>query len=308
MNNVGEGASVSVIIPTYNRASVLAKVLPSYLQFDCVCQILVIDDGSRDGTAEIGESYEGLDARVQFIRHPRNLGRIVARNTGIGFADGDLVLFSEDDLALSPDSLDVLVVHMEQNEADIISGRRIWMRIGETKEAALTRANSRRLPVVNRRLLEHHSHAVTHTDIVAPLVDATMLVRREVVKKVQWANCYPGNAWREESDFQLAAQQLGFKVVFCPHAHFYHYDRAMAGRGHSRLKSDLVYLHWIYRNNLTFLRRHHDFLRHEIPEALILDSPFLTNLVYSTYRTALLTQTEVRRAILSRRQKTEGSR
>jgi GT2 family glycosyltransferase len=193
---------------------------------------------------------------------------------------------------------------MQQSGADIIAGRRIWMRIGESQEQALARADSQRWPVVNTRLMEHYSHAVTPDDVAAPLVNATMLMRREVLETVQFANCYPGNAWREESDFQLSAQAQGFKVAFCPHALFFHYDRAIAGRGSNRLRSDLRYLYWIYRNNLTFLRRHRDYLRRELPEALILNSPTLTNLVYILYRGALLAQTEIRRAVLSRRQRT----
>jgi glycosyltransferase involved in cell wall biosynthesis len=296
--------SVSVIIPTYNRADILAKVLPSYLQFEEVSEVLVVDDGSRDRTAEVVTGFAARDARVKLLQHPANRGMTFARNTGIENATGDLVLFSEDDLALAPGSLSTLAEHMAATGANIIAGRRIWMRIGESEERALARANSRRWPVVNRRLLEHYSHAMTPDDVPASLVNATMLVRREVLAQVQFANCYLGNAWREESDFQLTAQERGFKVVFCPHAIFYHYDRAIAGRGRNRLKSDLVYLYWIYRNNLTFLRRHREYLRREMPEALLLGSPLLTNLVYIVYRSALLTQTEVRRAVLSRRYNT----
>lgn len=293
--------TISVIVPTYNRAEQLAKVLPSYLQFPEVGEVLVVNDGSRDRTAEVVTAFAASDQRVRLLQHAENRGMTFARNTGIENATGDLVLFSEDDLALAPSSLDTLADHMRKTGADIIAGRRIWMRIGETEEAALARANSRHWPVVNRRLLEQNSHAVTADDIEAPLVNATMLVRREVLQKVQFASCYPGNAWREESDFQVTAQELGFRQFFCPHSLSYHYDRAIAGRGRNRLKSDLVYLYWMYRNNLTFLRRHRDYLRREIPEALFLGSPMLTNLGYILYRGGLLTQTELRRAVLSRR-------
>lgn len=296
--------SISVIIPTYNRADMLAKVLPSYLQFKEVGEVLVVDDGSRDRTAEVVAGFAACDARVKLLQHPANRGMTFARNTGIENATADLVLFSEDDLALAPGSLSTLVEHMAATSADIVAGRRIWMRIGESEEQALARANGRRWPVFNKLLLEHYSHAITTDDIPTPLVNATMLVRRQVLAQVQFANCYPGNAWREESDFQLTAQEHGFKVVFCPHALFFHYDRPIAGRGRNRLKSDLIYLYWIYRNNLTFLRRHREYLRREIPEALLLGSPLLTNLVYILYRGALLAQTEVRRAVLSRRYNT----
>lgn len=292
---------ISVIIPTYNRAEMLAQVLPSYQQFAVVGEVLVVDDGCTDRTAEMISGLAQADPRVKLLKHETNRGRTFARNTGIQSAQGDLVMFSEDDLALAPGSLDVLVGHMQQSSADIIAGRRIWMRIGESKEQALARADSRRWPVVNTRLMEHYSHAVTPDDVAAPLVNATMLVRREVLETVQFANCYPGNAWREESDFQLTAQEQGFTAVFCPHALFFHYDRAIAGRGSSRLKSDIRYLYWMYRNNITFLRRHQSYLEQNIPEALLFNSPVLTSTLYMGYRTALLAQTELRRVWRSRK-------
>ncbi|OQA20036.1 MAG: GalNAc(5)-diNAcBac-PP-undecaprenol beta-1,3-glucosyltransferase [Chloroflexi bacterium ADurb.Bin360] len=299
--------TVTVIIPTYNRAGMLAKVLPSYLQFPLMQEVLVIDDGSTDDTSEIVREFASSDSRIRLIQQPRNLGRILARNTGIEQATGELLLMSEDDLALAPGSLDVLLAHMRASNADIIAGRRIWMRIGETEEAALARANGRRWSVVNRRLLEHHSHAIVETDVPAPLVDATMLVRREVLEKVRYADCYPGNAWREESDFQLTALENGYKIVFCPHTLFFHYDRSMAGRGRNRFKADLVYLYWMYRNNLTFLRRHQGYLSQHIPESLILNNPHITNLIYIVYRAALLAQTEIRRAWLTHKHRDPSS-
>lgn len=287
--------SISIIIPTFNRAKMLAQVLPSYLQSSIVGEVLVVDDGSQDQTVKVVEDFCCTDGRVRLLRHARNQGMTFARNTGIQYAQGDLIMFSEDDLALAPGSLEILAAHKKKNAAHIIAGRRIWMRMGETEKQALARANARHHPVINIRLMEHYSHAITPTDVETPLVNATMLVCREVLERVRFANCYPGNAWREESDFQLTAQEIGFKVVFCPHAYCYHYDRIKAGRGHNRLWSDLIYLYWIFRNNLTFLRRHRAYLQQTLPEALIMGSPLLTNMLYILYRSIWLARAEIRR-------------
>lgn len=292
---------ISVVMPTYNRAEMLAKVLPSYLQSPVVGEMLVVDDGSRDHTAQVVAAFATHDSRVKLIHHAANRGMTFARNTGISNATGDLVLFSEDDLALGAGSLTTLADHMTASGADIIAGRRIWMRLGESEAEALDRANKHRWPVVNARLMEHYSHAITLTDVESALVSATMLVRHQVLDKVRFADCYPGNAWREESDFQLTALEAGFRVFFCPHSVCYHYDRAAAGAGGNRLRSDLIYLYWIYKNNLTFLRRHRQYLKEHIPEALVFGSPLLASLVYLPYRTALLGFVEARRALHSRR-------
>lgn len=292
-------ASISVIIPTYNRASVLARVLPSYLASPSVGEILIIDDGCTDNTQAVVQTFAQQDTRVKLISHVVNQGMTFARNTGIQHACYPLALFSEDDLEIGQNSLEILLEHLNKTQADIIAGKRIWMRLGESYEQALARSGSIAWPVVNTRILEHYSHTQVPDDVESPLVNATMLVRSQVLDQVAFADCYPGNAWREESDFQLTALARGFKIVFCPHAIFYHHDRAIAGGGRNRVRNDLRYLYWIYRNNLTFLKRHRSFLQERYPESLLLGSPRLTNGVYIIYRAALLLQTEVRRAFLS---------
>lgn len=292
---------ISVVIPTYNRAEMLSRVLPSYLASESVSEVIVVNDGSSDKTELVVQQFSRADPRVILVQHSHNLGRTRARNTGIARARGRLLLMSEDDLAVTPGSIETLLSHMDETDADIIAGRRIWMRVGETESQALERANKRSWPVVNRRLLEHYAHAITPTDQEAFLVDSTMLVHRRVFDKVSYADCYRGNAWREESDFQVTAQKLGFKVVFCPHAVFFHYDRPMAGRGKNRFLADMVYLYWIFHNNLIFLRRHRLYIAEKMPSALILGSPLLAALVNLIYRGGLLAQTEFRRAWRSRK-------
>jgi GT2 family glycosyltransferase len=284
----------------------LAKVLPSYLESPEIGEILVVDDGSQDETGSVIERFREEDSRVRPIFHLENQGMTFARNTGIEHARCALVLFSEDDLEIDPPSLETLVRHMDESGADIMGGRRIWMRVGESRDEALARANRWRGPVVSTRLMEHYGHAVTESDVPSPLVDATMLVRREVIEQVRFADCYAGNAWREESDFQLTAQQQGFRVVFCPHSICYHHDRATAGRGGTRIRGNLKYLYWVFRNNLIFLRRHCDYLRRTHPEALALGSPLLSACLNLAYRSAWLLRVEVRRA-LSVRQPSDAS-
>ncbi len=87
---------VSVIIPTYNRAYVLREALESVLaQTYRDFEIVVVDDGSRDNTREIVESF-GCD-KVRYIRHERNRGCSAAYNTGITDSQGSLVAFCDSD-------------------------------------------------------------------------------------------------------------------------------------------------------------------------------------------------------------------
>jgi glycosyltransferase involved in cell wall biosynthesis len=286
---------ISVIIPSYNRADMLAKILPTYIATASIGEIIIVDDGSKDNTIEVVESFRQQDARIQLIVHPKNLGRTTARNHAIEQATGDLILNSEDDLLLPPGSLDALYEHMQLTNADLIAGRRIWMRFGETEAEALHRANAHLHPVMNRKLLDTDSQAITPTDVEIPLVNATMLVKREVFEKIHFQDCFAGNGWREDSDVQISALELGYKLIFCPHVIFFHLDRPQAGLGTNRFKSDLSYLYWIYRNDLTFLQRHKAYFKKEIPESLLFGSTRLSALRYVTRRSAWLLRSEVRR-------------
>jgi glycosyltransferase involved in cell wall biosynthesis len=70
--------SVSVIIPTYNRAEMLAQVLPSYLQFAVVGEVLIVDDGCTDGTADLVAGLAQVDPRIKALKHRVNQGMTYA--------------------------------------------------------------------------------------------------------------------------------------------------------------------------------------------------------------------------------------
>jgi glycosyltransferase involved in cell wall biosynthesis len=100
-------ASVSVVIPCYNYAQFLPTSVGSVLSQQGIdVHVLIIDDASTDGSAEVATKLELQDDRVKFVRHKKNRGHIATYNEGLlDWADGDYsVLLSADD-ALTPGSL-----------------------------------------------------------------------------------------------------------------------------------------------------------------------------------------------------------
>src|SRR5689334_18648366 len=94
--------SVSVIIPTYNRAAFIKQAIDSALnQTRVPDEIIVVDDGSTDNTAGILARY---DHPVRVIRQ-ENSGRSAARNLGIRESRGDLIVFLDSDDLLTPASI-----------------------------------------------------------------------------------------------------------------------------------------------------------------------------------------------------------
>lgn len=96
--------TVSVIIPTYNRAAVLPAAIDSVLaQTHDDFELLVVDDGSTDDTEAIVTGYD--DDRVRYVAHETNRGANAARNTGIDAADGRYVAFLDSDDRWAPTKL-----------------------------------------------------------------------------------------------------------------------------------------------------------------------------------------------------------
>ncbi len=90
--------SISVVVPIYNQAALLPVTLPGVLGQDHPAEIILVDDGSTDGSAAIIERLAAGRADVRLIRHGENRGRAAARNTGVVAATGEVVLFFDGDM------------------------------------------------------------------------------------------------------------------------------------------------------------------------------------------------------------------
>lgn len=93
---------VSVIVPIYNAAETLPTTLPSWLIQEHA-ELLLVDDGSTDGSQTLLQSMTIGHSSVRILRHAENRGRAAARNTGIAAATGDVLLFLDADMRPEPD-------------------------------------------------------------------------------------------------------------------------------------------------------------------------------------------------------------
>ncbi|MEN8133938.1 MAG: glycosyltransferase family A protein [Thermodesulfobacteriota bacterium] len=120
---------VSVIIPTYNRRDFLGKAIDSVLkQIYRNFELLIIDDGSTDGTDEFVASYGNA---VRYL-YQDNLGVAAARNTGIRAARHDLLAFLDSDDSFAPEKLEAQVAAMTARPEYLVSHTdEIWYRRGQ---------------------------------------------------------------------------------------------------------------------------------------------------------------------------------
>ena len=102
---------ISVIIPTYNRASLLPRALDSVLRQTWEdLEVIVVDDASRDDTPQVMAAC--TDPRVRYIRLEKNSGACVARNTGVAQARGEWIAFQDSDDLWLPEKLEKQMAYL----------------------------------------------------------------------------------------------------------------------------------------------------------------------------------------------------
>jgi glycosyltransferase involved in cell wall biosynthesis len=115
---VTEAVRVSVVIPAYNAEPYLGEALESlYAQTHVPQQVIVVDDGSTDGTAEVAARF----ARVELVQR-ENGGIGAARNTALGCVREGWVAFLDADDVWPPGSLHVRVTHVLETGTDVVFG------------------------------------------------------------------------------------------------------------------------------------------------------------------------------------------
>lgn len=240
-----------MVIPTYNRAAALRANLANLLAVEGILEIVVVDDGSSDDTAEVCRS--AADDRLRLVSHPVNRGVAAARNTGVEHSTGAWVLFGEDDCRFPLDYALVLRGVAERESADIVGAPllRVFQAGLDPAEVAAGTPRSSRAPTMD------DDSIFPVTTIATPFLPARVLVRRSVFDHVSYYDGYPGNAYREETDFFLQAARAGFRLMLTPDTYCYQLGKWAGGQHQS---SRLRYEYWALRNNWTFLRRHGSWL------------------------------------------------
>jgi glycosyltransferase involved in cell wall biosynthesis len=111
---------VSVVIPAYNEVQTIAEVLRRIISAQRDVEIVIVDDGSTDGTREVLRSRP--DVTVVF--HEQNAGKGAAIRTGLAYVSGDVVIVQDADLEYSPEDYPVLLAPILTGDADVVYGSR----------------------------------------------------------------------------------------------------------------------------------------------------------------------------------------
>jgi glycosyltransferase involved in cell wall biosynthesis len=118
------GMSLSVVMPVYNEKATVATILERVESTGLATEIILVDDGSTDGTREVLQESAPQHPTLKLLLHERNLGKGAAIQTGIKAATQDLVLIQDADLEYDPRDYPALLAPIQEGKAEVVFGSR----------------------------------------------------------------------------------------------------------------------------------------------------------------------------------------
>jgi glycosyltransferase involved in cell wall biosynthesis len=170
---VPEGFRLSVVIPVYNEIATLATLVERVRQCGLPTEIVLVDDGSTDGSRELLESWRN-EPGFKVILQPRNQGKGAALRAGFMAAAGDVVAIQDADLEYNPAELPRLAQPIVEGQADVVFGSRF-------------RGDNQRVlyfwHYVGNRMLTLLSNAFTNLNL-SDMETCYKLFRRDVIQQL----------------------------------------------------------------------------------------------------------------------------
>ncbi|HDD61033.1 MAG TPA: glycosyltransferase family 2 protein [Chloroflexi bacterium] len=124
---------LSVIIPIYNEIHTLEEIISRVKKTNLADEIILVDDGSIDGTRDLVENYKGQEGFV-VVMHEKNQGKGAAVRSGFEVAEGDIFLIQDADLEYDPREYPNLLKPIEEGLADVVYGSRF---LGASRRVAM---------------------------------------------------------------------------------------------------------------------------------------------------------------------------
>ena len=204
---------ITVVIPTYNRLAVLKKTL-MYIGNQSIgreqYQIIVVDDGSTDGTGEYLKTLNGID----YFINETNKGRAVTRNTGIYLAKSDFLLFLDDDIWADED---LIKNHIEKHKDNKVV-------VGAIYPAKEIKTNA-----INKYYNKHHLWCVKEMEKNRDnlpynfLKTANLSIDRDVLKNVGSFDERFYKYGCEDTELGMRLKKHGYNIIYNKNAIGYHY-------------------------------------------------------------------------------------
>ena len=196
---------LSVIIPVYNERRWLPDVLARVLAVDVDKQVVVVDDGSTDGTWEWLDAWRiGQPDWITVLRHPYNQGKTAAVRTGLARVSGDCVIIQDGDLEYDPGDYGRLLQPLAEGRCRVVYGSRFLGN--RPRMFFMQRLGNRVLTWLTNRL-----YGASLTDMET----CYKLIAREVMASI----AVESNGFDVEPELTAKVLRQGLKIVEVPIAY-----------------------------------------------------------------------------------------
>lgn len=244
---------LSVVLPTYNRGSVVVAFLESLLsQSYQDWELIVVDDASSDNTLSIISKYTSTDKRIRIHHLEMHEGLPAARNVGVALSNADLLFFGEDDITYcDPNSLEILI-ETYFNLKDKIKIGAIGPRINGNGGYNWINDITQIGPI--SRTIYHNFDYDPHQVKEVLTLHSCSLISKQAFRKVGGFDerLYLGTHAKEEVDFYFRLRKEGYKILFQPCSTIWH-NRVYIGGCDTSKKLRKYY--YEMRNSTLFVAR-----------------------------------------------------
>lgn len=182
---------ISVVMPVYNEAKTIQEIVRRVLATGLVSELVIVDDGSKDGTRDLLADMNGRDG-IRVILHEKNQGKGAAVRTGIQAATGEIVIIQDADLEYNPREYPNLLKPLEEGIADVVYGSRF---LGAARRPILF------WNMVANKILTFLTN-ILYNNILSDMETGYKVFRREMIKDI------PLHAHRFEFEPEFTAKIL----------------------------------------------------------------------------------------------------
>ena len=119
---------LSVVVPVYNEEKTLAAVVQKLLCVPYLLEVIIVDDGSTDATAEIANSLVAGNQQLRLCRLEKNSGKTAALRAGFEVTKGTIVIVQDADMEYDPDEIAEVIQPIIDGHADVVFGSRFLVR------------------------------------------------------------------------------------------------------------------------------------------------------------------------------------